>query len=224
MNPILIRALSLPVLRRLRNSSPAPWMLAAVLLTAAIGSRFTRLPEPPRPGYQPATLTDEALQAFVRPIQNEVRENEPGRIVTASAIDGVLDSGAISSGPDDATISEQRYRNSIAGLWEDEYRGKRHLTVRGDGTGTMVVEPDGIGKKLFAPRLTFDLVWSLDDDKITMKLLHGEPKSKVQLILKLYGQEAEYTIRELTGDRMLLLDPDGKTEYDWRRPASPSVE
>jgi hypothetical protein len=38
------------------------------------------------------------------------------------------------------------------------------------------------------------------------------------LILKLYGKEAEYTILELTDDRMLLLDSDGKTRYDWRRP------
>jgi hypothetical protein len=94
------------------------------------------------------------------------------------------------------------------------------LTVRDDGTGLMVVEPDGIGKRLFAAELKFDIEWILADGRVTMKMLRGEPRSKVQLILKLYGQEAEYTILEMTDDRMLLQDPDGKTRYDWRRPDS----
>jgi hypothetical protein len=110
----------------------------------------------------------------------------------------------------------------MAGKWHDEYHGKRHLTVRADGTGTMVVEPDGIGKKLFAAQLTFEIEWSIEDGRVTMKMLNGEPKSKVQLILKIYGQEAEFKILELNDERMLLLDADGKTRYDWRRqePAS----
>ena len=94
------------------------------------------------------------------------------------------------------------------------------MTVRDDGTGTMVVEPAGIGKKLFAAQLTFDIEWNLADGHVTMKMLRGEPKSKVQLILKLHGREADYKILDLADDQMLLLDPDGKTRYDWRRPAS----
>ena len=57
-----------------------------------------------------------------------------------------------------------------------------------------------------------------------MKTLGGEPKSKVQLVLKLYGSEADYKILELTDERMLLLDADGKTKYDWRRPGATVAE
>jgi hypothetical protein len=111
-----------------------------------------------------------------------------------------------------------RFPTLITGEWEDDYQGKRHLTVAPDGTGTMVVDLDGIGKRLFAPRLSFDMEWSIADGNIAMKTLGGEPKSKVQVVLKLYGSEAKYKILELTADRMLLLDGDGKTQYDWRRP------
>ncbi len=162
--------------------------------------------------------------SFVTPIESESEDDSRGQVVTASATEP--GTGASPDSPAELGLhgtglqgSDERYRTLILGEWEDDYRGKRHLTVRDDGTGTMVVEPDGIGKRLFADRLTFDLVWSLADGRITMKMLRGEPKSKVQLILKLHGQEAEYKINGFGDDQMLLLDPDGKTQYDWRRPA-----
>jgi hypothetical protein len=116
--------------------------------------------------------------------------------------------------------TDERSRKKLLGKWEDNYQGKRSLSVAEDGTGTMVVELEGIGRRIFADRLAFDLEWTSADGRITMKTLGGEPKSKAQLVLKLYGNEAEYKILELTDDRMLLLDADGKTKYDWRRPGS----
>jgi hypothetical protein len=110
------------------------------------------------------------------------------------------------------------HSRTILGEWQDEYRGKRHLTVRDDGTATMVVEPDALGKMLFADKLTFRIEWLIRDGRIVMKTVGGEPEGKTRLVTKIYGDRAEYQIRELTSDRMLLLDPDGKTEYDWGRP------
>jgi hypothetical protein len=134
--------------------------------------------------------------------------------VASSEVDGTRN-GAPSLADPDAKI-----RAVIAGEWEDEYQGKRHLTVSGDGTGKMVVDLEGIAKKVFAARLSFDIEWTLADGTITMKTLGGEPKSKTNMVLKLYGNEAQYKILELTADRMLLLDGDGKTQYDWHRPGT----
>ena len=39
----------------------------------------------------------------------------------------------------------------------------------------------------------------------------GEPDDKVNLILRMMGNTAEDTILEITEDRLLLLDKDGKT-------------
>ena len=156
------------------------------------------------------------------PIGHELSDQSNYRIVTVSATSsiGIAGDEAGDEDPESPQDPDERFRRAIPGDWEDEYHGKRHLTVRDDGTGTMLVEPDGIGKRLFAAELKFELEWSITDGRVTMTMIRGEPKSKVQLILKLYGQEAEYKILELTDERMLLLDSDGKTRYDWRRPGS----
>jgi hypothetical protein len=158
----------------------------------------------------------------VTQIGHEFGDPANDRIVMASATSSSDAAGDAEDDEDPQTPQDpdDRFRKSILGDWEDEYHGKRHLTVRDDGMGTMLVEPDGIGKRLFAAELKFELEWSITDGRVTMTMIRGEPKSKVQLILKLYGQEAEYKILELTDARMLLLDADGKTRYDWRRPGS----
>jgi hypothetical protein len=158
----------------------------------------------------------------VTAIGYEITDPANDRIVMASATSS---SGAADDArDDDNSVSPQdpddRFRKVILGDWEDDYHGKRHLTVRDDGTGTMLVEPDGIGKRLFAAELKFELEWAVSDGRVTMTMIRGEPKSKVQLILKLYGQEAAYKILEMSDERMLLLDSDGKTRYDWRRPGA----
>ena len=117
-----------------------------------------------------------------------------------------------------AAGSDEAYRQLILGEWEDEYYGKRHLTVKSDGTGTMTVEPSGIGKALFAAKLVFQIEWTIQDGVVSLKTLGGEPKAKANLVLKMYGDKAVYPVIELTESRLHLQDSDGKTRYDWRRP------
>jgi hypothetical protein len=119
---------------------------------------------------------------------------------------------------------DERNRRRAVGVWEDDYHGRRRLTVRADGTATMVVEPSGIGRKLFAERLQFEIDWTISDGRIVMTTTAGEPKSKAQLVLKLYGNRAEYSIVRIDDDQMLLLDADGKTEYPWRHVETSDVE
>jgi hypothetical protein len=198
-------------------------VIVSVAVNLAIRSKSASTGE----GQERAGLLDSDLQLLAVPRQDATSRQTEGDVVTATATsDGLtaeshLDSTA--GGDEPATSdADERNRRAITGKWHDEYHGKRHLTVRADGTGTMVVEPNGIGKKLFAAQLTFEIEWTIADGRVTMKMLNGEPKSKVQLILKIYGQEADYTILELNDERMLLLDADGKTRYDWRRHESAS--
>lgn len=112
----------------------------------------------------------------------------------------------------------------IVGEWEDDYQGHRHLAFREDGTATMTVRPSGIGSKLFASRLRFDIEWTFSDDRITMTTLGGEPESKVKLITNLYGAQAIYQVLNLDDKQFLWLDADGKTKYDWRRLTGTAAE
>jgi len=114
-----------------------------------------------------------------------------------------------------ADRDEQLCRLAV-GTWEDAYRGKRTMTLRADGTGTMVVEPSGSGAA-FASRLKFEMVWSVADGRLKKRTVGGEPAWKVNLILTAYGDRVDEPILELTADRLLLLDKDGRTQYDWRR-------
>ena len=112
---------------------------------------------------------------------------------------------------------DDKTRQALLGVWQDEYQGKRTMTLHKDGTGTMLVELKGMTAVLYAAQLRFDMTWSLDGRKLTKKTIGGEPASKVNLILNTMGDTAVDTIVELTEDRLLLLDKDGKTQYDWKR-------
>jgi hypothetical protein len=112
---------------------------------------------------------------------------------------------------------EEKQRRQLLGTWQDHYKGKRTMTLNADGTGTMVVELTGLQATLFAPKLRFDMTWSLTGKTFSKKTTGGEPADKVNLILNTMGNSAADTILELTHDRLLLLDANGNTRYDWQR-------
>jgi len=112
---------------------------------------------------------------------------------------------------------DEGFRRLIVGTWEDDYQGKRTMTLRPDGKGTMLVELSGVRARLFAERLQFEMVWSVEQGRLKKRTIGGEPALPVQLILKTMGDRVDERILELTDDRLLLQDKDDKTKYDWRR-------
>jgi hypothetical protein len=112
---------------------------------------------------------------------------------------------------------DAKYRAAVIGTWTDNYRGTRTMTLREDGTGTMVVELSGIQAALFAGRLTFNMIWSVEGGRLKKQTLGGEPADRVDLILKTMGDRVDEPILELDGERLVLLDGDGETTYTWTR-------
>ena len=112
---------------------------------------------------------------------------------------------------------DARSRRLVLGTWADEYQGKRTMTLNKDGTGTMIVELSGWRAALSAPRLKFNMKWSLEGGHLKKLTISGEPEAQVKMILSTMGDHVDEPILELTEDRLLLLDKDGKTKYDWRR-------
>jgi hypothetical protein len=106
---------------------------------------------------------------------------------------------------------------SMLGTWEDDYKGHRTLTLNADGTGTMVVELDGLPATFFAKKLTFREEWTVADGKVTMKATGGEPVGKVQLVLSLHGDSSTQRIVEVTSERMILIEEPSETRFEWRR-------
>ena len=90
------------------------------------------------------------------------------------------------------------------------------MVLREDGTGTMHVELSGLSA-LFASKMRFDMVWSVENGRLKKRTIGGEPSTRVNIILKTMGDRVDEPILNLDDKQMLLLDADGKTKYDWRR-------
>lgn len=116
-----------------------------------------------------------------------------------------------------AANPDDHLRRLVIGTWEDDYQGKRTMTLKEDGTGTMIVELSGWRATLSASRLRFDMVWSIEGGHLKKRTVGGEPATQVQMILKTMGDRVDEPILELTEKHLHLLDQDGKTKYDWRR-------
>ena len=72
--------------------------------------------------------------------------------------------------------SDERFRELVVGTWKDEYQGQRTMTVRPDGTATMVVELEGLSARLYADRMTFEEEWSVDGGQLKLLAVGGEPR------------------------------------------------
>jgi hypothetical protein len=123
----------------------------------------------------------------------------------------------LTAGADVVVDQDEQFRRMVLGTWEDEYQGKRTMTIKEDGTGTMVVELSGWRAALSASRLKFNMKWSVECGHLNKQTISGEPETQVKMILKTMGDRVDEPILELTEDRLLLLDQDGKTKYDWKR-------
>lgn len=118
---------------------------------------------------------------------------------------------------DSPKSSDVEYRQRILGTWQDEYQGKRTMTVRVDGTATMLVQLHGWKAALYASSLRFEMTWSIENGQFKKRTTGGEPAGKVKAVLKMMGDHTSERILELTPKRLRLLDQNGKRQYDWRR-------
>jgi hypothetical protein len=134
-------------------------------------------------------------------------------LLAASAPSGVAAPGE----RENEARGDAEYRKLVIGTWQDDYQGRRTMTLREDGTGIMVVELSGLKARLYASRLDFYMNWSVENGRLKKKTTGGHPPGKVNLILKTMGDRVDEPILELTKERMVLLDGNGKTKYDWRR-------
>ncbi len=116
-----------------------------------------------------------------------------------------------------ANEADERMNRLVVGTGEDDYQGKRTMVLNADGTGSMVVELSGMKAALFASRLEFDMVWALRQGRLEKRTIRGRPERRVNMILKTMGDRVNEEILELDEKRLLLLDQDGSTRYDWRR-------
>jgi hypothetical protein len=112
---------------------------------------------------------------------------------------------------------DQSLRLQMVGVWADNYQGKRTMTLKADGTGTIVAELTGWAATLYAERLCFDIHWHVDDGCLVRRTTGGEPAGKVGLVIRAMGDQTRELVQDVTSDHLTLLDQDASTVYRWRR-------
>ena len=159
--------------------------------------------------------------AFSEPVRASIPAPEVAPPADESSSTPASTAAPVPDGPEAQPSEESAAVESrialLVGSWKGFYKGERTLEVRADGTATMVSKPEGLAATAFAPRLQFEIEWTLNGDDLIFKTTGGEPEGKVQFILKLYGTERRHKIVSLEAEKMVLLDEDGKTEYVWER-------
>lgn len=183
-----------------------------------------------RPGWSICLLVGLVELATILTIAVGVlADASAGRISSASDISTDATSTVAAEKPTSPVIDDGTSETlsdvvkSMLGTWEDDYKGHRTLTLEADGTGTMVVELDGLAATLFAAKLTFSEEWTVADGKVTMKATGGEPVGKVRLVLSLHGDSSTQRIIEVTSERMILIEEPSETRFEWRRVRSTEV-
>lgn len=117
------------------------------------------------------------------------------------------------------TLSDDEVKQLMLGSWEQDYYGRRVLTVREDGTATMQYYPAGVFRqKIYGEELTVEFDWTLADGVITLTSTGGSPAAKIQLATALYGKERVQPIIELTAETFQLLGVNGQEpDPAWQR-------
>lgn len=113
--------------------------------------------------------------------------------------------------------TDRELREEIVGVWQDFYQGKRTMTLRADGSATMLVELSGWKARMFTRLLRLEMTWQIEGGKLHRRTVGGEPADKVEFVNRRVGDRCAEPILQLTEDRLVLLDQDGKQQYDWRR-------
>jgi hypothetical protein len=204
--------------RRLRGRTHRGWRHAALVVAACAAvlaagalAGYAWLTAPPRVPRTAAVAPLPQAQAA------DTSAVAAGGTATTEEAVPVRTSPAAEPTPAKPSDPDAPFRRLVVGTWEDHYQGKRTMTLNADGTGSMVVELAGLTAMLYADRLRFEMVWSLEQGRLKKRTLRGEPADKVELILKLMGDRVDERILELTEERLLLLDQNGQTQYDWKR-------
>lgn len=111
-------------------------------------------------------------------------------------------------------------RSQLLGRWEDQFYGRRVFEFHEDGTGTMELELDSVGKLLYGPKLRFFMAWELKDSVLTLKMTGGEPSDTAVTLAKLFGESSQQRIEAISGDELQLRSLDSQKLYTHRRLAN----
>ena len=108
-------------------------------------------------------------------------------------------SDSVAKSPENAVTPEQ-----LVGVWTLNDNISRTLETFADGTGHIDVKLDFVSSFLYGSRLSMDLKWTLEGDRLTQVVTGGTPEKNVKRLLNDFGDSRAYRIAEVTDEYLLL--------------------
>lgn len=187
---------------------PPLFLLGGFIIAASAGSAFFVLPNETPSTTVSATMTIPGGGAVVDPPANpgESLPNEPAEVVEPE------ESPVETVDPETARLSKL-----IVGNWQQEFYGKRTLTVKADGTAAMTILPSGVFALGFGSKIDLTMFWSVKDGHLDYGVNGGTPDDKVKLAAKTWGDHWVEKIVTLDENKLDLLSEDGSSHSVWER-------
>jgi len=114
-------------------------------------------------------------------------------------------------------LTPEQIRKIVAGQWTSQYYGTRYLTVRNDGTATILFKANTMASMVVGSRLKIEYTWEYDPDKerVIFTMVDGGPESGIEYVRKLWGNQQRQDVLHVSANELHLRDLDGKTEHHW---------
>lgn len=108
----------------------------------------------------------------------------------------------------------------LVGKWEQtKSSSKQILTIKENGTATMLIEPQGLWTAVLGKQVTIDIEWSLNAATLTLRAVGGKPENKLDYIKQLWGSEFVREINSIEDKMFTLRDDKGDVSQKWIRTA-----
>lgn len=133
-----------------------------------------------------------------------------------------IESGDSVAAPVDASVPDSLPTSpfdckQLAGCWRDGFCGQRTLTLKPDGSATMLLELDFAGRLLYGRTLEFDLNWSLEGSTLSFEILTGRPVDAAKSAMKLWGEAFDYRLELVDNENLHGWASDDSMLYKLRR-------
>ena len=112
------------------------------------------------------------------------------------------------------------YASLIVGDWEQFNKGKRVLTVRGDGTASVKVSMDGAWSYVVGEQLEFEIRWEITGNRLHFQTTGGKPEGSFKIITSMFGKERNHKIEKLSDGQLILVDEKDGSRENWKRLAA----
>lgn len=118
-----------------------------------------------------------------------------------------------------AQLTPQQIECIVAGAWTSEYYGTRYLTIRNDGSATVLFQANTLARMFVGSLLKIEYTWEYDpqQQQVVFHMEQGAPEQGAEYVTKLWGKLQKQDVITVCRGQLHMRDLDGKTEHHWKR-------